>query len=101
MLPPELQAVLFYGLLNPAALIVGYGLGRRLGQRDDQWQKTVVAGLPAGLAGVTFVWLLMLFGFAEPQWRLLPGVLVLGIGLGAAAAAFGYWVSAAYNRHHK
>lgn len=90
--PLELKLVLMHGLLNPAALWIGYVLGRSLGKRQDQRQKLVVAGIIAGVAGLVFTWLIMLFGFAEARWKLLPGILVLAMVLGGAAAAFGYQI---------
>ncbi len=90
--PLELKLVLMHGLLNPAALWIGYLLGRSLGKRRDQKQKLVVAGIIAGIAGLAFTWLTMLLGFAEARWKLLPGVLVTAMLLGGAAAAFGYQI---------
>lgn len=98
-IPPELKEVLMHGVLNPAALWAGYMLGRSLGKRGDQKQKLAVAGIMAGVAGLVFSWLIMLFGFAEPRWKLLPGILVTAMLIGGGASYLGYRVQAEYLRH--
>lgn len=85
-MPPDLADVLLLSIANPAAVGVGYFLGRRA----DQPQKSVVAGIVAGVAGVLFAWLLMLTGLFEPKIRLLGGVFVLSAMVGVACAWLGF-----------
>lgn len=91
-MPPALKEVLLLGAFNPAAFYVGYLMGRQLGRRGDQQQKVVIAGLASGFAGLAFVGLLMAFGLIEARLNLLPGVLGVGIFVGAASAWLGYVV---------
>lgn len=85
-MPQELKDILLLALMNPATLVVGYWLGRRA----DQVQKTVIAGFAAGLAGAVWAWLQMQLGFTTAQPKLLSGILVVSIIIGALWAWLGY-----------
>jgi protein-S-isoprenylcysteine O-methyltransferase Ste14 len=88
-MPPELKAILLLSILNPAAIIVGYLVGRRA----DQPQKIIVAAFAAGLAGALFARLLMALGLTSAQPRLIAGILIVAAGVGSLAAWLG-WRSA-------
>ncbi len=57
-MPPDFADVLLLSALNPAAIAVGYVLGRKA----DQVQKLALAPFVAGIAGMVFVWILMRTG---------------------------------------
>lgn len=85
--PPEVKEIALLAVMNPAALLAGYWLGRRA----DQPQKLVIVGLASGVFGVGWAWLLMRFGFATPRPSLLPGVLIACMVLGLGWGGLGYW----------
>lgn len=85
-MPPELKDVLLLAVMNPAAIIAGFLVGRRA----DQVQKLVVAGFVAGAAGVLFAGLLMLTGLHPPAVRLLSGVFVAAFAVGMVTGWIGF-----------
>ena len=77
-------------LFNPAIIIVAFLMGRRA----DQWQKLIVAGFAASLAGFILYWLAAAVGLMPVH--ALGGeaaVLVLGFLFGLLWAGIGYWVA--------
>jgi zinc transporter ZupT len=87
-MPAELQTVLLLGLLNPAALLVGYWMGRQI----DQVQKVLVAGFAAGAAGVVLVVVMQAFGFESAKHRSPGGLFVVCFLAGMLWAYVGYRV---------
>ncbi len=85
-MPPELRLVLLLSVLNPAAIAVGYLLGRRA----DQPQKIVVAAFPAGIAGVMFGLLVIVTGLTGAGTRLLAGIFIVSGLVGMLAAWIGF-----------
>lgn len=85
-MPPELRLILLLSLLNPAAIAVGFLLGRSA----DQPQKIVLAGFIAGLAGAALAWLLMAAGLTSAGPRLLTGIFITSGIVGVAAGWAGY-----------
>ena len=87
MKPFDPQAILLLALLNPAVILVGFLMGRAA----DQWQKIIVAGFAAALAG----FLLM---YVAAYFRILhvkgiggeAGLVALQFLFGMAWAALGY-----------
>lgn len=64
--------LLILALLNPVVIAVGFWLGRN----SDQWQKVLVAGFAAALAGAVAIWCAVLVG------------LVVAHGVGGEAGLF-------------
>lgn len=85
-MPPELKTILLLSILNPAALIVGYLVGRRA----DQPQKILIAGFVAGIAGAVFVRLAMAVGLTSAHPRLIAGILIASALVGTLAAWIGW-----------
>ncbi len=85
--PFDPGALLLIALLNPAVALVGYLMGRAA----DQWQKLVVAGFAAAIAGAVLVWL-------GAYLKVLPargiggeaGLFVLQMLIGGGWAMLGY-----------
>lgn len=86
-MPPELKTIFVLAFMNPATLLAGYWLGRH----SDQPQKIAVAAFMAAIAGTAFVVVTMYFGFAAWQPRLIAGVFIASMLLGALYASLGYW----------
>lgn len=86
-MPPELKEILVLAAMNPATLLTGYWLGRHA----DQPQKIAIAAFIAAAAGTAFVLLVMWFGFAKWQPRLIAGVFIASAILGVFWSSFGYW----------
>lgn len=88
--PFDPWSLLMIAALNPAVIATGVLMGRAA----DQWQKLVVAGFVAALAGAALVWLGAFF-------RILParglggeaGLFVLQYALGLVWSAVGYWTA--------
>ncbi|MGD9802856.1 MAG: hypothetical protein AB7O71_09355 [Hyphomicrobiaceae bacterium] len=78
--------MLLLAIMNPAAIIAGFLVGRRA----DQVQKIVVAGFVAGIAGVMFAGLLMLTGLFPPKVRSLSGVFVAAMVVGIVFGWIGF-----------
>lgn len=75
-------------LFNPAIIIVAFLMGRRA----DQWQKLIVAGFAASLAGFILYWIVAAVGLMPVH--ALGGeaaVLVMGFFFGLVWAGIGYW----------
>lgn len=87
MKPFDPQALVLIALLNPAVLIVGFLMGRAA----DQWQKIIVAGFAAALAGFVLV-------YVATFLRILPAKGLGGeAGLVALQFLFGMiWAAAGY-----
>lgn len=87
MKPFDPQALLLIALLNPAVIVVGFLMGRAA----DQWQKIIIAGFAASLAG----FLLM---YVAAYFRILhvrgiggeAGLVALQFLFGMGWAALGY-----------
>jgi Na+/H+ antiporter NhaC len=85
--PFDPYSVVLIAALNPAVILVGFMMGRQA----DQWQKLIVAGFVAALAGAVLVWFGAFFG-------LLPargvggetGSFVAAIVFGTVWAALGF-----------
>ncbi len=58
MKPFDPTTVFLIALLNPVVIIVAIALGRRA----DQWQKIIVAGFAASLAGSVALWFVTYVG---------------------------------------
>lgn len=86
-MPPEIIHAILVSLLNPAAIAVGWLMGRRA----DAAAKLIVVGFAAGAAGGALVWLVNKVGLYPTHPRLIPGIVVLaglfGIVWGAIARA--------------
>jgi len=85
--PFDPQAILLIALLNPVVILVAILMGRAA----DQWQKLIVAGFAAALAGSVLIWVVTFL-------KILPargvggeaGLFVVQILLGTL------WATAAY-----
>lgn len=74
-------------LLNPAVILVGVLMGRSC----DQWQKLILAGFAAALAGAIVTWLAVRLGILEAQGAGgSAGVFIFSFFLGTAWAALAY-----------
>ncbi len=87
--PFDPASLLVMAVLNPAVALVGFLMGRAA----DQWQKIVIAGFVAALAGALLVWV--------GAWlKVLPargsgaeaGLFLLQMLVGFAWATLGYWL---------
>lgn len=77
-------------LFNPAIIIVAFLMGRSA----DQWQKLIVAGFAASLAGFILYWLVAAVGLMPVH--ALGGeaaVLLIGFLFGLVWAGIGYWTA--------
>ena len=66
----DVQQMLFVALMNPAAILAGFFLGRRA----DQIQKIIVGGFAGGFAGLAFVWLVNRLGLYVGDMQSVGGV---------------------------
>lgn len=85
---PEVDpiALLLTALLNPVVIAVAIVMGAQA----DQWQKLIVAGFAAALAGAVAVWLATYVGLLGARdYGSDAGLFVVGFiyGTGLAAAA--------------
>jgi len=78
-MPPDLKALLIFGLLNPGVILAGLALGRAA----DQPQKIVVGAFAAAFAGLMIAWLAGKLGIATGAGGGVAGMLVLYMALGA------------------
>jgi len=79
--------LLIMTLVNPVVIVVAYVMGRRC----DQWQKLVIAGLAAALAGTAALWIVTFVGVLSPRpFGSDSGVFVFSLIYGTAIAAVGY-----------
>jgi len=86
---PELSplTLLLIALANPVVIVVAYIMGRHC----DQWQKLIVAGSAAALAGIAALWIVTFFGILQPRpFGSDSGIFVFSIIYGTAIAAVGY-----------
>ncbi len=86
---PELGPLqlLLAAVLNPVVVIVALYLG----MRSDQWQKLVIAGFGAALAGAAAAWLATYAGLLAPRaFGSDAGVFMFSFIYGIAVAAVGY-----------
>ena len=87
--PFDPLAIVILAALNPAVIVVGFLMGRTA----DQWQKLVVAGFVAALAGAVVVWFGAFFGVLPARGLGgEAGSFALGIVFGTVWAAIGYAV---------
>ncbi|MEQ1711471.1 MAG: hypothetical protein ABL908_08710 [Hyphomicrobium sp.] len=90
MKPFDPQTLVLIALLNPAVILVGFAMGRAA----DQWQKIIVAGFAAALAGFLLMYVAVYF-------RILPvkgiggeaGLVALQFLFGMGWAALGYMLA--------
>jgi len=85
--PFDPWTLVLFALLNPVVVIVAVALGRQA----DQWQKVLLAGFAAALAGAAALWLITWLGFV----RLTglggeAGVFIASIVIGSVWAAAAY-----------
>jgi hypothetical protein len=80
-------AVLLTAALNPVVVIVGFLMGRA----SDQWQKLLVAGFAAALAGAVAIWIANRLGLISLEGAgTASGIFMLSLVFGTAWAAIGY-----------
>jgi uncharacterized membrane protein YeaQ/YmgE (transglycosylase-associated protein family) len=79
-MPPELQQMLIFSLLNPAIVAVGLLMGRAA----DQAQKVVVGAFAAAIAGLVGAWIANGLGIpvGMKQPRNVAGLFVVSWVLG-------------------
>ena len=91
-MPPDLQNMLIFSLLNPGTI----GVGLLVGRAADQVQKVVVGAFVAGLGGLLVAWMATRLGIpvGMQQPRNVAGLFVLAWMLGG----FWTWVGFRYLR---
>ena len=82
----DLQQLVLVAVLNPAAILVGFFIGRHA----DQWQKAVVGGFAAGFAGLAFVWLIDKLGVYVGNMQSVGGIFAASFGVGMIWCLVGY-----------
>lgn len=86
--PFDPQSVLLIAALNPVVIGVAIWLGRLA----DQWQKLIVAGFAASLAGVVLVWVLTYVGLVPASgFGTTGGLLITQFILGMVWAGLAYY----------
>ncbi|MEO1281011.1 MAG: hypothetical protein AAFR75_07820 [Pseudomonadota bacterium] len=79
--------IVLVALLNPISAVVAFVMGRTA----DQWQKIIVAGFAAALAGYVGVWFATHFGFLPIKGiGQATGVFMMQFVFGLIWAAIGY-----------
>lgn len=82
----DLQQLAFVALMNPAAILTGFFIGRY----SDQWQKIVVGGFAAGFTGLAFVWLIAKFGIYVGNTNSVGGIFAASFVVGMVWCLVGY-----------
>lgn len=86
--PFDPQSVLLISLLNPVVIGVAIWMGRMA----DQWQKLIIAGFAASLAGVVVAWFATYLGFLPASgFGTTGGLLIAQFFLGMLWAALAYY----------
>ncbi len=79
--------LLVTAVANPVVIVVAFYLG----WRADQWQKLVIAGFGAAIAGAFAIWCATFAGLLAPRpFGSDAGVFVFSFVYGIAVAAAGY-----------
>ena len=79
--------LLLIALANPVVISVAYVMGRQC----DQWQKLIIAGMAAALAGAAAIWIVTYLGILAPRpFGSDAGLFVLSFLYGTAIAAIAY-----------
>lgn len=85
--PFEPWTLVLFAALNPVVVIVAVALGRQA----DQWQKVLLAGFAAALAGAVALWLIIWLGFVRlTGFGGEGGIFIASIIIGSLWAAAAY-----------
>jgi len=86
--------LLMIALANPFVIGVAFLMGRQA----DQWQKLIIAGMAAALAGAAVAWLATFLGLLTPRpFGADAGLFMFSFIYGTILAAIGYATSGRAN----
>ena len=84
----DLVTLVLIALLNPVVIGVAFIMGRGA----DQWQKLIIAGFAASLAGFILYWIVVAVGLIEVHaLGGEAGIVLLQFLFGIVWVAIGYW----------
>jgi MFS family permease len=88
-----LWTVAGFAALNPASIAVAFFLGKKLGQKQDQFGKILIAAFAGAIAGAALLWFGTLFrlSFLATAGRAAGGIFAAGCIASIGWAWLGYF----------